>query len=138
MANPRVRPHLSFYPERTGVTLSEARQATRWLHKAPNDQLTPMVRLGLQDFYIHEPTMLRDGRCCIPVRWFIEGDVLFAKCWEMIPVSTDADQGWRVIQHAEFIVSQNNLLKNFPELCEDAESKYSLPHPSRITGAYLL
>lgn len=134
MANPRVRPYLSFYPENTGATLSEARQAEQWLHEAPDDQITPMARIGLQDFYIHEPTMLRDGRICIPFRWFTEGGVLFAKCWEMIPISTDTDQGWRVIQNKEFIVSQHNLLKTFPEFCDDAGPIYNLPHPSRIIG----
>ncbi|KAK6985105.1 hypothetical protein R3P38DRAFT_2805837 [Favolaschia claudopus] len=32
MANPRVRPHLHFYPEDSGTKLSEARQAQRLLH----------------------------------------------------------------------------------------------------------
>ncbi|KAJ7844241.1 hypothetical protein B0H14DRAFT_2585305 [Mycena olivaceomarginata] len=31
MANPNVRPHLSFYPEDSGKKLSEARQGERWL-----------------------------------------------------------------------------------------------------------
>ncbi|KAJ8521961.1 hypothetical protein ONZ45_g1372 [Pleurotus djamor] len=55
MANPQVRPHLSFYPEDSGKRLSEARQASRWLHDAPDDQLTPMIRLGSQDYFIYEP-----------------------------------------------------------------------------------
>ncbi|KAK6977422.1 hypothetical protein R3P38DRAFT_3334959 [Favolaschia claudopus] len=37
MANPRVRPHLHFYPEDSGTKLSEARQAQRWLHELPDE-----------------------------------------------------------------------------------------------------
>jgi hypothetical protein len=107
MANPKVRPHLSFYPEDQGKKISEARQAHRWLHEAPDEQLTPMARLGNQDYYIHEPAMLRNGTCCIPVRWFTVGAVLFAKCWKMNAISTDVGDGWRIIQCDDFTVSHS-------------------------------
>ncbi|KAE9383713.1 hypothetical protein BT96DRAFT_772206, partial [Gymnopus androsaceus JB14] len=61
MANPEVRPKLHFYPEDSGEHLSEARQAERWLHEAPDDLLTPMARIRDQDYYIYEPAMLSDG-----------------------------------------------------------------------------
>ncbi|KAJ7133509.1 hypothetical protein C8R44DRAFT_829315 [Mycena epipterygia] len=47
MANPKVRPHLHFYPEDSGPKLSEARQGQRWLKELPDDRTTPMVRIGL-------------------------------------------------------------------------------------------
>ncbi|EED83857.1 predicted protein [Postia placenta Mad-698-R] len=62
MANPRVRPHLHFYPEDHGERpLAEARQAARWLHEMPNELLTPMARVRNQDYYIYEPAMLVNG-----------------------------------------------------------------------------
>jgi hypothetical protein len=92
-----------------------------------------MACLGNQDYYIHEPAMLRNGTCCIPVRWFTVGTVLFAKCWKMHPVLTDTGQGWRVTQHEDFTVSQTEFLKTFLELIEDANI-YGLPHPSKLLG----
>ncbi|KAJ3753206.1 hypothetical protein EV360DRAFT_10907, partial [Lentinula raphanica] len=83
MANPFVRPKLHFYPEDSGTHLSEGRQAQRWLNEAPNNLLTPMARINARDFYIHEPAMLLDGSCCIPVRWFSRGTHLYARCWRM-------------------------------------------------------
>jgi hypothetical protein len=133
MANPKVRPHLSFYPEDSVKKVSKARQACRWLHEAPDEQLTPMARVGEQDYYVHEPAMLRDGTCCIPVRWFTIGALLFAKCWKMVAISTDVGQGWRVTQCDDYTVSQANFLKTFPELIEDA-NMYGLPHPSKLCG----
>ncbi|KAK7032978.1 hypothetical protein R3P38DRAFT_3313080 [Favolaschia claudopus] len=98
MANPRVRPHLHFYPEDSGQKLSEARQGQRWLNEIPDEQTTPMVRISGNDYYIYEPAMLDSGsaECCIPIRWFSRGGQFFAKCWQMAPVSTDTHSGWHV------------------------------------------
>jgi len=133
MANPKVRPHLKFYPEDSQKRLSEARQARRWLHEVADDEITPMARLGEQDYYIHEPAMLRNGECCVPVRWFTIGDVLSAKCWKMTVVSSDIGRGWRITQCDDYSVTHTQFLKNFPELCND-HSRYGLPHPSQILG----
>ncbi|KAF7971706.1 hypothetical protein HWV62_20057 [Athelia sp. TMB] len=140
MANPKVRPHLRFYPEDTGKSRSEARQSDCWLHDAANDEITPMARIGTpgahQDYYIHEPALLRDGTVCMPVRWFAVGELLFAKCWRMEAMSTDYGEGWRVIECEGFTVTQHQFLKAFPQLCEDSE-KYGMPHPSRLFGMCL-
>lgn len=142
MANPKVRPHLSFYPEDTGVKRSEARQSDRWLHEVADDELTPMARIGVsgryQDFYVHEPAMLRDGTVCVPVRWFAVGHVLFAKCWRMQTISTDYGDGWRVLEYDDYSVPLTEFLKTFPELWDDAEAIYGLPHPSKIIGVFYL
>lgn len=139
MANPKVRPHLRFYPEDSKSKLSEARQARRWLHEVDDEDLTPMARLGSRDyhrdFYVHEPAMLRNGEYCIPVRWFSVGEILFAKCWKMQTIATDYGGGWRVIKCDDYTVPISEFLKSFPDLCEDVESARSpLPHPSIIVG----
>lgn len=137
MANPKVRPHLKFYPEDSKKRISEARQARRWLYEVADDEITPMARLGQQDYYIHEPAMLRNGECCMPVRWFTVGELLFAKCWKMEVVSSDIGQGWRIVQLKDYSLPHTEFLKTFLELCEDADSHYGLPHPSRIIGLFV-
>ncbi|KAJ7751599.1 hypothetical protein B0H16DRAFT_1839904 [Mycena metata] len=132
MANPKVRPHLHFYPEDAGPKLSEARQGQRWLNELPDDRMTPMVRISKLDFYIHEPAMLDDGQCVIPTRWFMKDKQMFAKCWEMHVVTKDTSWGWRVIQPTEdFIVPATRFLKDFVTLQADAAT-YDIPHPSLI------
>jgi hypothetical protein len=136
MANPKVRPHLKFYPEDRQRGVSEARQAHRWLHEMADDKITPMVRSGHQDYYIHEPAMLRDGVCCIPVRWFTVGELLFAKCWKMEAISSDVGQGWRVVKYNDYSVPLTEFLKTFKEFGDDADRHYGLPHPSQIFGVF--
>ncbi|KAE9396390.1 hypothetical protein BT96DRAFT_824723, partial [Gymnopus androsaceus JB14] len=138
MANPEVRPKLHFYPEDSGEHLSEARQAERWLHEAPDDLLTPMARIRDQDYYIYEPAMLSDGICCIPVRWFTRGKGLYAQCWRMYPVVSDdhVDSGWRVVETTDFEVPAEQFLKNLLELQVDAGPLYGLPHPSKLRDVF--
>ncbi|KAJ7436385.1 hypothetical protein B0H11DRAFT_2164125 [Mycena galericulata] len=59
MSNPKVRPHLDFYPEDSGKILDEARQGKRWLEEMPAQQTTPMARIGTIDYFIYEPAIWR-------------------------------------------------------------------------------
>lgn len=137
MSNPKVRPHLSFYPEDSGPKLYEARQGQRWLHELPDNQTTPMVRISGSDYFTYEPAMLRDGTCCIPTRWFLRGGVVYAKCWKLVPISTDVRTGWRAIKSTGYEVTQDQFLKNFVTLRQDAQSLYGLPDPACILGQYI-
>ncbi|KAJ7634450.1 hypothetical protein FB45DRAFT_1025398 [Roridomyces roridus] len=133
MANPKVRPHLSFYPEDSGPKLSEAKQGARWLKELPDDQTTPMVRMYGQDFYIHEPAMLRDGQCCIPTRWFTRGDEFFANCWELEPVVKETGSGWRVVIKSQpLVVPASQFLKSFPSWQRDVGVYNHIPGPTHI------
>lgn len=97
--------------------------------------MTPMVRVDGHDYFIYEPAMLRDGRCCIPVRWFTRGGQLFAKSWELHVVATENAYGWRVIQSNNFEIAASDLLKNFIDLKNDAGTLYTdLPSPANIIG----
>ncbi|KAF9487548.1 hypothetical protein BDN71DRAFT_1404584, partial [Pleurotus eryngii] len=125
-----ICPHLSFYPEDAGQRLSKARQAARWLHEAPGDQLTPMARIGSKDFYVYEPAMLTDGSVCMPSRWFLRGGTLFAKCWSLLPVNGGS---WRVVVHNDFKVLERQFLKCFPNL-ESDRHHYGLSTFCNITG----
>lgn len=139
MANPRVRPHLHFYPEDRGERpLAEARQAARWLHEMPNELLTPMARVRNQDYYIYEPAMLVNGVVCMPVRWFTRlrrgQHVMYAKCWPMEVVNHAESRFWRVVQGTEIEIAETMLIKNFPQLRADAGHLYDIPDPARIHG----
>ncbi|KAE9383178.1 hypothetical protein BT96DRAFT_1039175 [Gymnopus androsaceus JB14] len=96
MANPRVRPHLSFYPEEVHKNLSEARQFAHWLHEIPDDEMGPMLRVGSMDYYIFEPAMLRSGKICMPHRWFTRGKHHYARCWAMEEVIREGTRNWKL------------------------------------------
>ncbi|KAJ7710741.1 hypothetical protein B0H17DRAFT_914765 [Mycena rosella] len=130
MSNPKVRPHLEFYPEDSGSLLEEARQGKRWLEEIPSDQITPMARIGTQDYFIHEPAMLTDGTFRMPFRWFLRGETLFAKCWDLDVVNTETGRAWRVVQR-ESEVAQEGFMKNLPELRADF-CRYNVPDPTKI------
>ncbi|KAJ7885666.1 hypothetical protein B0H14DRAFT_3431620 [Mycena olivaceomarginata] len=100
-------PPSRLYPEDTGKLLAEARQGKRWLEEIPSSQTTPMARIGKQDYFIHEPAMLDDGKFC-----------------------SANSLNWRVIQ-SESEVSQARFLKSFPKLKADI-SFYNFPNPSKI------
>jgi hypothetical protein len=136
MANPKVRPHLYFYPEDSYPRLEEARQGIRWLHELPADQTTPMARIDENDYFIYEPTLLRSGQCCIPVQYFMRDGALFAKCWKLEVVNTEDTSGWRVIKSDDYEVHLHDFMKNFVELKSDAALLYNLPCPSIIMGLF--
>jgi hypothetical protein len=94
MENPKVRPHLKFYPEDSQRGVSEARQAHRWLHEMADNEITPIARLGRQDYYIHEPAMLRDVVCCIPDLAFPDHG-LNKECQELIQRLGEEVDNWR-------------------------------------------
>ncbi|KAJ7157732.1 hypothetical protein C8R46DRAFT_1355172 [Mycena filopes] len=131
MANPKVRPHLHFYPEDSGPKLSEARQGQRWLNELADERTTPMARITGKDYYIHEPAMLANGQCVIPVRWFMRDGQLFAKCWNMLVVTKENSSGWRIFQPENYTVSASEFLMDFVTFQADA-ARYNLPHPSLI------
>lgn len=139
MGNPQVRPHLSFYPEDSGPHLSEARQGRRWLYELPSDQMSQMARIDNHDYFIYEPAMLRNGECCIPIRWFKRCNILYAQCWQMVVVTGDGRSGWRVIQSIDYEVSENDFMKNFPSLKDNTigAQLHGLPSPSSIIGQFL-
>ncbi|KAJ7179987.1 hypothetical protein C8R43DRAFT_870305 [Mycena crocata] len=110
MANPRGRPHLSFYPEDNG---SQAWQGDRWLKELPNEQTTPMLRILGHDYYIYKPAMLDDSECCIPTRWFIRGGKYFAKCWKMLAVTSEQGSGWQILQTDDYKIPASRFVRNF-------------------------
>ncbi|RDX40509.1 hypothetical protein OH76DRAFT_1506754, partial [Lentinus brumalis] len=134
LANPQVRKHLHFLPEDAGKRLSEAWQGSRWLRELDPDLATPMVRIHEQDFYVLEPAQLRDGRVCMPVRFFTRGKDTFAYVWTMVP--THNGNGWVIAQDAPLEVKVYEFLTSLPVLRETYH-RHNLPDPCNIVGMFV-
>ncbi|KAG8961083.1 hypothetical protein FRC05_006389, partial [Tulasnella sp. 425] len=115
MSNPVVRKYLHFYPEDVGPKLEQAWHGRRWRHKLDPDLLTPMIRTGKgpaeKDFYIWEPTLLKDGRACMPIRW----------------------QGWVVRDWDRLIISESELALSLPDF-RASHLWRAIPSPDVIQG----
>ncbi|KAI5988940.1 hypothetical protein F5J12DRAFT_922889 [Pisolithus orientalis] len=133
MANPHIRPQLHFYPENSGGQLNEAYQARRWLKEMDPTQLTPMICLHGQDFFIFEPALLSNGQVCMPIRWFKCGGLFFAKAWSLHAVVNDTGSGWIVGGHTEIEISERNLLVSFKNW-NISQSTSVLPPAHNILG----
>ncbi|XP_006464096.1 hypothetical protein AGABI2DRAFT_120883 [Agaricus bisporus var. bisporus H97] len=121
LANPRICPHLHFYPEDSHPHLEEAWQAHRWSCELDPALLTPMIRYQSQDFYVFEPALLKNGRVVIPERWFTRriNDVhqFFALAYSLVPMYSATE----------------DLLLSFPTL-RDTFVADGLPDPRLILG----
>ena len=137
MANPHVRSKLHFYPEDSGKELNEAYQAKRWLKEMDPTQLTPMIQLHNQDFFVFEPTLLSDGQVCMPIRWFQHKELFFAKAWPLRAVVNDTGCGWIVEGHREIEISQAELLVSFKNW-RVSQSTCALPPAENIIGMFYL
>lgn len=136
MANPHVRPQLHFYPEDLGKQLNEAFQARRWLKEMDPTQLTPMIRLQNQDFFVFEPTLLSNGQACMPIRWFQRGGLFFAMAWPLQAAANDIGSGWIVEGYTEIEISQRDLLVSFKNW-GISQSTSMLPPAHNIIGVFL-
>ncbi|KAF8527809.1 hypothetical protein JB92DRAFT_3107408 [Gautieria morchelliformis] len=131
MANPRVHPWLHFYPEESHRHFAEARQGERWLNDVDGALLTPMVRVAQRDFYMLEPTMLKDGSAVVPFRWYTRDNDMCAKAWRL-----HAWEGaWVVLEYEVVKVGVEDLLLNFVEFGEGYR-RYGCPPPWCIAGTF--
>ncbi|KAI5889905.1 uncharacterized protein SCHCODRAFT_02582188 [Schizophyllum commune H4-8] len=132
MANPRVRRHLHFLPEKTSGSISEAWQAARWLDELDPAFLTQCIRKKddkTQDFFVFEPALLKNRLAFMPTRWFIEGKSTYAKGWYM---SLDPQRrGWIVEEHTPVVVCEDDLDLSLP-LFHERHAIYQVPSPQSI------
>ncbi|KAH9045528.1 hypothetical protein EDB85DRAFT_1852863, partial [Lactarius pseudohatsudake] len=139
MANPRVRPHLRFYPEDTGGQVSEYWHGRHWGQDANPMHVTPMAVIGSQQFWTFEPCVLKTGAIVMPSRWFIRNRVIHAVAWTLRPyhdVSSDHIAGWIVEEYNNVVVSQSEFLIPFASWGA-SDMTTSLPDPKRILGSLL-
>ena len=140
MGNPRIRPHLRFYPEDSGQKLKECWQASRWLEELSPDIATPMVRVGNQDFYVYEPTKLVDGQVIVPFRWYTHAtspsgsQVLYGEGWRLAEVtSRDGMRSYIVREYERVKFPTSSLSLAFPGMVRTFATD-DLPDPRNILG----
>jgi hypothetical protein len=66
--------------------MSEVWQAERWKVFKPSE-LTPMYSQGLHQFFIEEVSELDSRKTVLPLVWIIQGGVLCADCYDVLPAS---------------------------------------------------
>lgn len=138
MANPRVRPHLQFYPEDAGQLVSEYWHARHWHQDAHPMRLTPMAVIGAQHFWSFEPCVLRNGSVVMPSRWYIRDQLVHAVAWMLRPYDTGGHAtGWIVEEYNSVIVSQTDFLVPFASWGA-SDMTTLLPDPKKIFGADLV
>lgn len=133
MANPIVREKLHFYPEEAKSRLAEAWQANRWLNELDPSLATPMVREKEQDFYVHEPMLMRDHSVYMPIRWFVKDDAMHARAWQMRAVQSNGRSGWLVLDDQPCVVRLQDALLSLPHFARSYQY-HDLPDPTNIIG----
>ena len=133
MANPRVRPHLRFYPEDAGQTVNEYWQASHWHEDMDPTKSTPMVTIQNQQYFVHEPCLLNNGLPCMPTRWFLRDQQVFAKAWTLRSISHESNSGWIVEAFNEIEVSADQFLVSFGNW-PASKSTEDLPRATQIFG----
>lgn len=137
MANPRVRPHLHFYPEDAGKTVNEYWHARHWQEVADPSLVTPMAVVNNTHFFVYEPTLLADGHVVIPYRWFLRDGSITAHAWPLRAVEHGNDKGWLVEEFKTVIVSQGDLSMPL-EVLGPGQLYRGLPSAKCIFGMFIL
>ncbi|KAG8757406.1 hypothetical protein FRC12_010319 [Ceratobasidium sp. 428] len=145
MANPVVREKLSFYPQDSGASMSNATNGQRWTEEVDATLAAPMVRRSLpygghQDYFVHEPFLAsvtdaatgaipQAASAFLPVRFFEREGNLFARCHPLLAEGSayvvDGDS------HVELPIS--SFLLPLPEF-KSEHMRYGLPAPEQILG----
>jgi hypothetical protein len=94
-----------------------------------------MIRVKGQDYYVHEPALLSNGRACVPTRFFQRDQRTFVKAWVMHPVSQE--EGWIVSQDEEIEFDSLDLVLSLPEF-KKTFFQHQMPDPHLIRGKRLL
>ena len=136
MANPRVRPHLHFYPKDAGRSISEYWHANHWLESANPDLVTPLAISNGHYFFVYEPCLLSNGRAIIPYRWFVRGKSIIACAWPLRPIQLGNGAGWIVEEFETIFVSQDELLVPF-RLWVTNNLADNLPNATCIIGTLI-
>ena len=136
MANPHVWPHLHFYPEDTGKSVSEYWHAKHWHESANPDLVTPLAVINGRSFFVFEPCLLADARAVIPYRWFVHGNSIMAHAWPLCATQLNNGTGWVVEEFETVFVSQDELLVPFG-LWATSDLAGGLPDATCIIGMLL-
>ncbi|KAF8465469.1 hypothetical protein JB92DRAFT_3150171 [Gautieria morchelliformis] len=137
IADVRICKPLEFYPRDSGQGVTQTWEFARWLTEADPTYLTPMVQVGIQDYFTLEPCLLKDGSVCMPHWWFHKGAApgrrLCGRAWRMTPMHLNNQWGWVIEKNHDILFDTEELLLNFPEF-DGAYRARGLPAPAAIWG----
>lgn len=93
-----------------------------------------MIRLGKQDFFVHEPTLLRSGTACIPFRWFRRNGKYFGSAYTLeLMTKRRPTDGWRLREEVQMEICEDDLSLSLPLFVTSAAAN-KLPSPHDIRG----
>lgn len=124
-----MREKLHFYPDDSSPHLAQTRQARRWLYEMNPKHLTPMHRVGKQDFYIFEICRLTDRTFCMPFRWYTCRGRMRFYAWQV----TSNQDGWFIDKRIVLNHGEELLDICYPDL-QDLYLGPGLPPIDHIVG----
>ncbi|KAI0644697.1 hypothetical protein C8Q79DRAFT_912903 [Trametes meyenii] len=143
-AHPDIRPLIKAYPVFSGNRVTEHYQGSKWLVDAPDELLTPMIRLHDRDFYVNELTYCEGGQWFIPKRFFeFEGHGMWA-----VGHNVAATPDGLVVSDTRSMRACCEFRNNWPEveawntgktIFAPVSASYAskMPNPDRITAGGL-
>ncbi|EGG02512.1 uncharacterized protein MELLADRAFT_91346 [Melampsora larici-populina 98AG31] len=103
LSNPEVAPNIEFLPEDDkAVIVDRYSQSKKWREDLPPSLRVPMVDVDGEHFYIYEPAQLADSRVVIPVFFYKDELVVWAKCLEVVPNGPGGSHHFRVAREPKF------------------------------------
>ncbi|KAF8522366.1 hypothetical protein JB92DRAFT_3081973 [Gautieria morchelliformis] len=132
--NPQVDTLLHFYPEEMDGPVSES-WPTKRIKEMPPDQLTPMHRKGLKDFYVNKLAELESGEYVIPHMWIVHKKRMCADA-HRVYVAADGlvvDQGLVTIDAEDLLLNYLDLVDEGRVIFAPGSQSYAnaMPNPLR-------
>lgn len=91
-------------------------------------------RTQFRDYYIHEPTMLRDQRLCMPMRWYMKGDKMWVRAYSMRRAwNSVGDEYWQVEKDNEMTFDESLLFCPVVKIC-GFEDVYNILSVDSVQG----
>lgn len=138
MANPHVRPHMTFLPHVDGKRMSQAWHGHKMVHDLPDHFLTPSVHINGRVYYVNE-IVKRKSDWFIPLRWVTHG--ANHEICAVGYVVKESEFGLQVVHDKRITVKATTFLESFgdlqaraaiPKFNDDSKAFESLmPNPLR-------
>ncbi|TFK18065.1 hypothetical protein FA15DRAFT_603996, partial [Coprinopsis marcescibilis] len=107
---------------------------SQWRHELDPDLTTPTMRMGSQDFYLFEVSLVRNGgtnEIRMPVKWFMRDGQVWADTWGL----THDSRTWVAHENDLLPLRPEDFLNSLPILNQTANTR-EIPDPGRIKGLY--
>lgn len=132
------------YPEDSGESLEEARQAAKWKHEVDGNISGPMARgNGGKDYYVEEVCFAKLDNAAgigpvMPMRWFTRNGKMLSIAH---PLHLTPSKLAFVIDGSDGACVEISLEDYFLNVCDladtECQTRYGIPPPSCIAGIWL-